>query len=188
MTHRAASKFYADLVGPTDEDWPGAEQIFALPVMRTPKVLLVDDDELVMEYLKIVMVEAGYEVTTTTDGESALARLQRDFMSIVILDRSMPGMDGLALCRAIRQQVWQGYVYLMLLTAHDAEKDVLLGLEAGADDYLSKRVSKAQLVARLRTATRILSLEHSLTCAPEGHTTAIQLRHPPRDARRIAGD
>ncbi|MDP8984205.1 MAG: diguanylate cyclase [Pseudomonadota bacterium] len=166
MAHCAAANFSTDLVDP-GEDCAGTAQLLALPVTHLPKVLLVDDDELVLAYLKISMVGAGYEVTTTTDGEAALAQLQRDFVSIVILDRSMPGMDGLALCRAIRQRAWQGYVYLMLLTAHDAEKDVLLGLEAGADDYLSKRVSKAQLIARLRTATRILSLEHSLKCAIE---------------------
>jgi diguanylate cyclase (GGDEF)-like protein len=86
-------------------------------------------------------------------------------MSIVIVDRNMPGMDGLALCRAIRQRTWAGYVYLMVLTAHDAEEEVLLGLRAGADDYVSKRASEAQLIARLATATRILSLEYSLKIA-----------------------
>jgi sigma-B regulation protein RsbU (phosphoserine phosphatase) len=125
-------------------------------------VLLVDDDELMMERLKIPVFEAGYEVFTATSGDAALAALKQNFMSIVVLDRTMPGMDGLALCRAIRQITWQGYVYLMLLTAHDSEEDVVLGLDAGADDYLSKRVSDAQLMARLRTASRILSLEHSL--------------------------
>jgi two-component system cell cycle response regulator len=136
--------------------------VLDLPMMAPPKVLLVDDDEIMLERLQIPMVQAGYEVATASDGASALAALQADFMSIVILDRSMPGMDGLELCRRIRQQTWPGYVYLMLLTAHDAEEDVLLGLKAGADDYLSKRVSDAQLVARLSTASRVLSLEHSL--------------------------
>ena len=151
----------------THEDVGSTTQVLALAYMPTPKVLLVDDDELMMERLKIPIVEAGYEVLTATDGATALAALQRDFMSIVILDRNMPGMDGLALCRTIRQQTWPGYVYLMLLTAHDAEEDILLGLDAGADDYLSKRVSDAQLVARLSAATRVLSLEHSLKSALE---------------------
>jgi diguanylate cyclase (GGDEF)-like protein len=149
----------------TDADFAGTTQILALAIMQPPKVLLVDDDEIMLERLKIPMLETGYEVFTATDGAAALAALQREFMSIVILDRNMPGMDGLALCRAIRRQTWPGYVYLMLLTAHDAEEDVLLGLDAGADDYLSKGVSDAQLIARLSTATRVLKLEHSLKSA-----------------------
>ena len=149
----------------TMDDIGGTSMVLDLPMMAPPKVLLVDDDEIMLERLQIPMVDAGYEVVTASDGASALAALQADFMSIVILDRSMPGMDGLELCRRIRQQTWPGYVYLMLLTAHDAEEDVLLGLKAGADDYLSKRVSDAQLVARLSTASRVLSLEHSLKSA-----------------------
>jgi two-component system cell cycle response regulator len=149
----------------TDADFAGTTQIVALSIMQPPKVLLVDDDEIMLERLKIPMLETGYQVFTATNGAAALAALRRNFMSIVILDRNMPGMDGLALCRAIRRQAWPGYVYLMLLTAHDAEEDVLLGLGAGADDYLSKGVSDAQLIARLSAATRVLKLEHSLKSA-----------------------
>jgi diguanylate cyclase (GGDEF)-like protein len=74
----------------------------------------------------------------------------------------MPGMDGLALCQRIRATQYPGYVYIMLVTAHDSEEEILAGLDAGADDYLSKRVSGAHLIARLATARRILQLEHSL--------------------------
>jgi len=151
----------------THEDVNSTTQILALSVMPTPKVLLVDDDELVVARLKLPIVEAGYEVFTATDGATALAALQKDFASIVIVDRNMPGMDGLTLCRTVRQRIWPGYVYLTLLTAQDAEEDILLGLEAGADDYLSKRVSDAELIARLTAATRVLSLEHSLKSALE---------------------
>jgi two-component system, cell cycle response regulator len=81
---------------------------------------------------------------------------------VVIVDLKMPAMDGLSVCRAIRERTWPGYVYIVLLTAQDAEEDILADLESGADDYLSKRVSPTQLLARLRTAERILSLESSL--------------------------
>jgi diguanylate cyclase (GGDEF)-like protein len=83
------------------------------------------------------------------------------------MDRQMPEMDGLMLCRTIRAQTWPGYIYILLLTAQDAEADILAGLEAGADDYLGKRTSPAQLLARLRTARRILALEYSLKQAVE---------------------
>lgn len=129
------------------------------------KVLLVDDDEMVRNCLRPIIAAAGYEVATAPDAETALVSMQRDFASIVILDVSMPGMDGLDLCRAIRQETYSGYVYLMLHTSKDAEADILAGLEAGADDYLSKSTPKSQLVGRLRTAQRILTLEHSLKAA-----------------------
>jgi two-component system, cell cycle response regulator len=125
-------------------------------------VLLVDDDELVLAHLTQLVQAAGFEVHTAADGSSALAFLEQHFSPIVITDLDMPTMDGLALCRAIRQQPWPGYVYILLLTVHDGESDLLAGLEAGADDYLSKRTSSAQLVARLHTAQRILGLEQAL--------------------------
>ena len=74
----------------------------------------------------------------------------------------MPDMDGLDLCRAIRRRTYSGYVYVILHTSKDAQADVLKGIEAGADDYLSKRTPKSQLVSRLRDARRVLSLEHSV--------------------------
>ena len=129
-----------------------------------PRVLLVDDDEIMVERLRDLVTAAGYEVTTAASGEQALEMLRKDFSPIVILDRNMPGgMDGLELCRAIRDGThYPGYVYIMLCTAHDTESEILAGLDAGADDYLSKRASGAQLVARLACARRILTLESSL--------------------------
>jgi len=129
------------------------------------KVLLVDDDEIVRNCLGPTIAAAGYEVATAPDAETALISMQRNFASIVILDVCMPGMDGLGLCRAIRQETYSGYVYIMLHTSKDAEADILAGLEAGADDYLSKSTPKSQLVGRLRTAQRILRLERSLKTA-----------------------
>jgi two-component system, cell cycle response regulator len=137
-------------------------QIMALPFGPPPKVLLVDDDELVLANLKELVTAAGFEVDTASGGVSALAALQQNFSPIVILDLKMPDMDGLALCRAIREGSWPGYVYMVLLTIRNAEEDILAGLAAGADDYMSKKTSFAQLLARLRTGQRILALEHSL--------------------------
>lgn len=128
-----------------------------------PRVLVVDDDEIALEHMRDLVSAAGYEVVTATSGNSALEQLQREFAPIVILDRNMPGMDGLELCRVIRDGThYPGYVYIMLCTAHDTEEEILAGLAAGADDYLSKRASGTQLVARLATARRIIALEHSL--------------------------
>ena len=145
-----------------DQDSGATTQILKLDLASAPRVLVVDDDELVLDRLQELVAAAGFEVSTASDGSAALASLERDFTPIVILDLNMPGVDGLAACRTIRERVWPGYVYVLLLTAQDAEKDILEGLAAGADDYLSKKASSAQLLARLRTAQRILTLEHSL--------------------------
>jgi len=141
-------------------------QILSAP-MDVPKVLLVDDDEIVLEHHTTVISNAGFKVLTARNAEQALDSLQKHFTPIVIVDRSMPGMGGIEFCRKIRELKFAGYVYVMLLTIHDSEEDILAGLEAGADDYLSKRASPAQLLARLRTAQRILTLEHSLKGALE---------------------
>ena len=129
---------------------------------KVTKVLLVDDDNLVLDQLERLVTAAGYEVVTARNGDAALLSMQQEFAPIVIAEIDMPQMDGLALCRAIRRQSYSGYVYVILLSSKDAEGDILRGLDAGADDYVSKRTPTSQLVGRLRTAQRILALEHSL--------------------------
>jgi two-component system cell cycle response regulator len=145
-----------------DQDFGATTQILKVDLAIAPRVLLVDDDELVLERLQAFVAAAGFEVCTAADGAQALALLEQTFAPIVIMDLNMPQMDGLTVCRALRGRSWPGYVYIILLTSRDAEEDILTGLSAGADDYLSKRASSAQLLARLRTAQRILTLEHSL--------------------------
>jgi DNA-binding response OmpR family regulator len=135
--------------------------IIDLPQMPT-KVLLVDDDELVLDYLSLFIGAAGYDVVKATSGQAALACMQQDFAQIVMLDIGMPGMDGLDLCRAIRRQTYSGYVYIVLHTARDTDEDILEGLDAGADDYLGKGTPKAQIIRRLNTAQRIISYERTL--------------------------
>jgi len=146
-------------------DLDATTQILKLGYAVSPRVLLVDDDELVLARLQGVLVTAGFEVCTAANGSDALTCLEKTFSPVVIMDLKMPDMDGLSVCRTIRQRTWPGYVYILLLTVQDAEEDILAGLDAGADDYLSKRMSSAQLLARLRTAQRILTLESSLKTA-----------------------
>jgi DNA-binding response OmpR family regulator len=146
---------------------PRCERVYCLspaiidrPQMTT-KVLLVDDDEIVLEYLSLFIGAAGYDVVKATNGQDALTSMQRDFAQIVMLDIGMPGMDGLELCRAIRRQTYTGYVYIVLHTSRDRDEDILEGLEAGADDYLGKGTPRAQIIGRLNTAQRILSYERT---------------------------
>lgn len=137
-------------------------EILKLDLPVAPTVLIVDDDELVLEKLREMVEAVGYQVLTAINGADALKLLGKFRASIVVTDLKMPGMDGLELCRSIRARSWSRYLYIVLLTARDEEQDVLAGLDAGADDYLSKRTSGAQFLARLRTAERVLALEHSL--------------------------
>jgi two-component system chemotaxis response regulator CheY len=135
--------------------------------VAAPLVLLVDDDPFVLAKLRTIVTGAGHPVCTAPNGAAALAMLETSGASIVVTDVGMPDMDGLELCRRIRAGRWPGYVYIVLLSAKDEETDILAGLDAGADDYLGKRMPPAHCVARLRTARRILSLEQSLRSAVE---------------------
>jgi diguanylate cyclase (GGDEF)-like protein len=125
-------------------------------------VLVVDDHPVTRRLLEMQLKREGYRVLSAAHGREALERLGEDFCPLVLTDWMMPEMDGLELCRAIRDREWDSYVYLILLTARDALDDVLTGLEAGADDYLVKPVHPMELLARLRTGRRILDLERTL--------------------------
>lgn len=149
------------------DEFDETSEVSTLDLPAPPTVLIVDDDPSVLAYLQGLVEAAGYEVLTAVDGVQALQRLDASPASIVVTDLSMPRMDGLELCRRIRARAGSGYVYVMLLTIRDDEKDILAGLGAGADDYLSKRTSAAQFTARLWTARRVLSLEYSLKVALE---------------------
>ena len=186
------------------EDPDDTTQIRRLDLPVPPTVLIVDDDPLVLTRLREWVAGAGYLVRAVTSGSDALQWLEQSAASIVITDLDMPGMDGLELCRRIRARALPGYVYIVLLTVRDEEKDILAGLEAGADDYVSKRTSAAHFGARLNSAKRILALEYSLRSALEAKrqlsmTDALTgiynrryfLRHLSRElkrAQRFGGD
>lgn len=134
-------------------------------------VLVVDDDRFMRTVLQVNLTEAGYDVTTAENGRDALAIMNSGNFPLVMTDLVMPEMDGLDLCRAIRQKASSGYTYIILLTAQATKEDVVKGLEAGADEYLVKPVNQAELTARLKTARRILDLEASLKKSLEEITT-----------------
>ena len=110
----------------------------------------------------------GYEVVVACDGAEAEAVLeQEDAPKLAILDWMMPVMDGVELCREIRKRPERPYVYIVLLTAKDRRQDILQGLEAGADDYLTKPFDAQELKARVRAGRRILDLQDELIRARE---------------------
>jgi two-component system cell cycle response regulator len=130
-----------------------------------PPILLVEDEPTTRLMTAHQLKKAGYEVVAVANGAEALARLKERFYPLLITDWEMPEMDGVALCKAVRQAELEGYVYTILLTARDGKANVIEGLRAGADDYLTKPVDDRELIARLATGRRILKLEQSLRAA-----------------------
>lgn len=127
------------------------------------KILVAEDDAINSRMLEAVLRRWKYEPVLTQDGAQAWEWLsQPDGPAIAILNWMMPGLDGLEVCRRIRASKTRPYVYCILLTARNKKADTLAGLEAGADDYLTKPFDKAELRARLRNAVRIVTLENDL--------------------------
>lgn len=116
------------------------------------RVLVVDDDAPVRRMLRRTLAAEGLHVDTAADGGGALAAAERDPPDVVVLDVAMPGMDGLAVCRRLRAKGMSAPI--LLLTARDAVRDRVAGLDAGADDYLVKPFAPEELLARLRALGR----------------------------------
>ena len=102
------------------------------------RVLTVDDDEIALEMINQSLEESGHQVESARDGREALKMFENGAFRMVITDWEMPEVDGLELCRTIREQDNAGYVYVILLTGHDNPKEVVEGLTAGADDFITK--------------------------------------------------
>ena len=130
------------------------------------KILIADDDPVTRRMLEVVLKKWGYQVDVASNGDEAWEMLRgKGAARIAILDWAMPAMEGIQVCQKIRQQKGVPYTYVILLTAKDHKDDVVKGMEAGADDYLSKPFDGGELNARIRAGTRILSLEESLISA-----------------------
>jgi diguanylate cyclase (GGDEF)-like protein len=127
--------------------------------------LLAEDDPVTRMLMTRFLKKAGYEVDAAANGSEALDKMTQRYYPILVTDWEMPEMDGVTLCRAVRNLQLDGYVYALLLTARDSKEHIIAGLEAGADDYLIKPVHEAELIARLNAGRRILNLEHSLRVA-----------------------
>jgi two-component system response regulator MprA len=134
-------------------------------------VLVADDDPPLRRMLQRTLIAEGFEVTVAGDGGAALVEAERAAPDVIVLDVAMPGLDGLAVCRRLRDKGVP--TPILMLTARDAVPDRVAGLEAGADDYLVKPFAVQELVARLRALTRRASTLGA---------------HPPAGALRSYGD
>lgn len=125
-------------------------------------VVVADDDPLIRKVLERWLTRAGYRVREATTGLEALRMIQAEPPDFLITDWEMPEMEGPQLCRELRSLSLPHYVYILMLTSHNDVNSVVEGLESGADDYLSKPIREAELVARLRAGSRILQGQRNL--------------------------
>lgn len=126
------------------------------------KVLIADDDPVSLMVAAAVVEQAGHQCITAGDGDVAWELFLDHTPEVVVTDWMMPGLDGMALCRAIRKTETDSYTYLVLLTSLGSEQDVLTGLEAGVDDYVTKPLEPFTLRTRLLIAGRVTSLHAQL--------------------------
>ena len=161
------------------------------------RILLVDDHAAARMALGELLEHAGHEVVTATGGQAAWAALQDEYFPLMLLDRVMPDLDGIELCRRIRARRQARYTYVILVTKVGGKEPYLEGMNAGADDYFSKPFDPDELRARLRVAERVLDLQEELAnlrgllaicayCRPSATSTAggYQSSNTSRSARR----
>jgi len=141
------------------------DSVTSFTVEPPSTILLAEDDPVTRMLMTRFLKKAGYEVDAVANGSEALDKMTMRYYPMLVTDWEMPEMDGIALCKAVRNMQLDGYVYALLLTARDSKEHIIAGLEAGADDYLIKPVHEPELIARLNAGRRILNLEHSLRVA-----------------------
>ncbi len=131
--------------------------------MRTPpRILVADDNPANVDILQTRLAVHGYEIVTAGDGEEALAVAREKQPDLILLDVMMPRMDGLEVCRRLKADTALPFIPIILVTAKADSKDIVAGLEAGGDEYLTKPVDQAALVARVKSMLRIKALHDTV--------------------------
>jgi len=127
---------------------------------RAPsKILIVDDEPFNVDYLEQELEDLGYETVSARNGKEAIDRVATEGPDLILLDVMMPVMDGFTVCRLLKAQEETRLIPIVIMTALDAKADRITGIQAGADDFLTKPVDEAELVARIETA---LKLKHTV--------------------------
>ena len=136
--------------------------------MRTPpRVLIADDNTANLRILRMRLTADGYDVVTAADGEEALAVTRDSGPDLILLDIMMPKVDGMEVCRRLKKEQGSSFTPIILVTAMTDAKDIVAGLEAGADEYLTKPVDHAALSARVRSMLRIKALHDTVATQAE---------------------
>lgn len=125
--------------------------------MDRRKILVVDDEPDLVELVTYNLRKEGFDVSSSLDGEEALSRIRKEEFDLIILDLMLPGMQGMEICRILRNDPSTRNIPIIMLTAKGEEVDKILGLEMGADDYITKPFSPRELSARVKTVMRRVS-------------------------------
>lgn len=130
------------------------------------KILVVDDEQSILMLLEYNLTQAGYEVVTAEDGKTAYKLIKKGNFDFIILDIMLPKMDGMDVCRRVRQEKIE--TPILMLTAKDDEYDKIIGLELGADDYMTKPFSPREVIARIKAIGRRVGIEGASRREEEG--------------------
>jgi two-component system alkaline phosphatase synthesis response regulator PhoP len=154
--------------------------------MANEHILAVEDEEDILELLRYNLEKEGYRVTGVVSGEEALRRARSQPPDLIVLDLMLPGMDGLTVCRELKQDAKTRDLPIIILTAKGEEADIVAGLELGADDYVTKPFSPRVLLARVRAVLRRRRMEpaaesdsleiHGMVIHPGRHEVLVQSR------------
>jgi phosphate regulon transcriptional regulator PhoB len=117
-------------------------------------ILVIDDEKDILELVSYNLKKEGFEISVSSDGEDALRRVKQEKYDLVILDLMLPGIQGMELCRILKSSEDTSFVPIIMLTAKNEELDKVLGLEMGADDYITKPFSPRELIARVKAVLR----------------------------------
>src|SRR5262249_44574221 len=131
-------------------------------VRTPPRILIADDNAMNLDILQTRLAVHGYDIVTATDGEAALALAREKQPDLMLLDVTMPKLDGFEVCRRLRDDESLPFMPIILVTARADPKDVVAGLEAGGDEYLTKPVDQSALVARVKSMLRIKALHDTV--------------------------
>jgi len=146
------------------------------------KILLVDDEPEILEICRDYLKASGYDVVTARDGAQGLSFARREKPDLIVLDLMMPEMDGLDVCRAIRRE---SNVPIIMLTARVEETDKLIGLEIGADDYITKPFSPRELVARVKVILRRVSGDATAEMIRVGNVSLDRTQYEVQVGKRV---
>ena len=151
--------------------------------MMKQSILVVEDEEDIRELVSYNILKEGYQVTGVASGEDALAAVESETPDLILLDIMLPGLDGLMVCRKLKEDPKFESIPIIMLTAKGEEPDIVAGLNMGADDYVTKPFSPKVLLARIQAVLRRAETEHDISCGEE-ESEIIEIRdlmiHPGR--------
>lgn len=145
--------------------------------MNKEKILIIEDNKNILDLVKYNLEQAGYRVSGSLRGDLGLDVALKEMPDLLVLDLMLPGIDGIEICKTLRQNDKTSTLPILILTAKTGETDRILGLELGADDYMTKPFSPRELVARVKTLLRRASYQETIKTLKVGHMEMDVERH-----------